>query len=344
VPVGDRVSDDATSVAVYVAATRSAGPGYLQITACGQPLPQTAVVNCSVGRAQGAVTIVALDATRELFVSSSVPVDVVIDLQGVFALDSGATFIPMTPTRRLDTRRSGRSSVVEIEVDRAATGVALNLTAINAGQRGFLTAYPCGQLRPIVATLNFATLQAVGSAAFVATDETNQICVFSSTSVDVVVDQVGSFSDAADGLSFVAVDPTRIVDSRFGIGGWAPFLRRHRRISAAAVPLGAVAVSGTIAMVRPFERSFLAAFGCGAGSEGSSVNAPSGGVLPTDSPWPRRPPDGSACRHDNKPKPLSTSPAGGSSDGGCPAALTFECASPGARTQNQWIKSPLLYH
>lgn len=274
----DHVPDSATAVVVYAAATRAIERGYLQVAPCGARPPATSVVNYATGRAQGASTVVALDATREICVYASGSTDVVVDLQGVFVPGTGSALQPIAPIRRLDTRVTGRSGVVEIPVDEQATAVALNVTATNAGTRGYLTAYPCGQPRPTVATVNFTSGSPTASSAFIATDATHTICVFSSSPVDVVVDQTGTFTDGA-GLSYVATTPTRVLDTRFGIGGWVPFVNDHRPVDVVAAPAGAAAVTGTIVALRPFRRGYLSAFGCGVVPSTSSVNAPADGVV-----------------------------------------------------------------
>ncbi len=256
VPLPDVVSDTATAVAVYIAATGADTRGYLQIAGCGQPRPETSVVNYPVRQAQGAASVVAVDATRELCVYSSGPVHVVMDLQGVFSPDAGSTLQPSTPTRRLDTRTTGRATVVELPIGGDTTAVAINVTATNASARGYLTAHPCGQPRPMVATVNFAPGRPVASSAFVAADATRRICVYSSSPVDVIVDQTGAFSEG-DGLRFVAVPPTRVLDTRTGAGGWVPFVSDHRPIDVLAVPPGAAAVTGSIVIVRPRRRGYL---------------------------------------------------------------------------------------
>ena len=278
IALGDAVPDDATAASLYVASVRSAADGFLQVASCGDPRPTTSVVNFSRQRPQGAATIVPVGDERELCVYSSVATDVVVDLHGVFAPGSGSGFDPTTPTRRVDTRTSGRTRVVEVAVDADATAVALNLTATNAATAGFLTAYPCGQPQPEVATLNYAPGAAVASSTFVATDDTNSICVAASTSVDTIIDQTGTFSDGS-GLRYVPIESTRILDTRTATGGWSPFLSHHAPIDVTVGSREAEAVSGTITIVRPFGSAFATAYGCGEEPGTSSVNASGGAVV-----------------------------------------------------------------
>jgi hypothetical protein len=278
VPLPDVVPEDATAVAVSTAATGADTRGHLQLAGCGQPRPATSIVNYPRRQAQGAASVVAVDATRELCVYSSGAVHVVMDLQGVFSPGAGSTLEPSIPTRRLDTRTAGRATVVEIPIGGDTTAVSINVTATNAVTRGHLTVYPCGQERPTVTTVNFSPGRPVANGAFVAADATRRICVFSSSPVDVIVDQTGAFSER-EGLRFVPVPPTRVLDTRTGVGGWVPFVSDHGPIDVVAVPPGAEAVTGSVVVVRPWRRGYLTAFGCGHRPPTSSVNAPAGAVV-----------------------------------------------------------------
>ena len=278
VAVPDTVAPDATAVALYVTGARSGASGHLQVAACGAPRPATSAVNFAAGTPQGSPTVVALDATREVCVYSSTDVDVTVDLQGFFAPGVGSRLQPTSPVRLLDTRATGRAAVVEVPVDPNADAVAINLTAARAAARGFLTAHSCDEERPSVATLNFAAGQPIASSAFVATNGSDSMCIFSSAPVDVIVDLTGTFADGA-GLSFVAAAPTRMLDTRFGVGGWLPFANDHRPVDVRVAPADAAAVTGTLTLIRPFAQGHLTAFGCGSMPSTSSVNAAPGAIV-----------------------------------------------------------------
>ena len=98
------------------------------------------------------------------------------------------------------------------------------------------------------------------------------ICVFASTSVDVIVDITGSFTAGA-GLRFVPAEPSRMIDTRSGVGGWAPIHGREQTIDSRVAPADAEAVTGTLTIVSPVTGAFLTAYGCGTPPETSSVNA-----------------------------------------------------------------------
>jgi hypothetical protein len=159
--------------------------------------------------------------------------------------------------------------------------VAVNLTAVDAEANGFAAAYPCGGTRPTVSNLNYGPGEAVASAAFVPTSADNTICVRTNQTVDMVVDLTGTFS--ATGLSFVPAPPSRMLDTRVGTGGWSPIHGSQQTLDVRVAPPGAKAVTGTLTMVRPLTRGFLAAFSaatsCGPVPATSSVNNTAGNVL-----------------------------------------------------------------
>ncbi len=64
-----------------------------------------------------------------------------------------------------------------------------------------------------------------------------------------------------------------MIDTRSGIGGWAPIHGRGQTIDSRVAPTGAEAVTGTLTIVSPVTGAFLTAYGCGAPPETSSVNA-----------------------------------------------------------------------
>jgi len=125
--------------------------------------------------------------------------------------------------------------------------------------------------------VNFGRFEAVAGAAFVATSADDTICVETSVAADVIVDLTGVFG--VEGLSFVPVAPTRMLDTRNRIGGWAPIHGDGQVLDVAVAPVGAAAVTGTLTEVEPISSGYLTAFGCPTRPATSSVNANHGQVL-----------------------------------------------------------------
>ena len=64
-----------------------------------------------------------------------------------------------------------------------------------------------------------------------------------------------------DGLRFVPTEPTRMLDTRTGLGDWAPYHGTGQTIDV-RVATGAQAVSGTITLVAPLRPGWLKAYPC----------------------------------------------------------------------------------
>lgn len=273
----------ATAVAVNLTAAAPGGPGFLTAHACGGRRPTASNVNY-VDRPQAASAIVQLSAARTICVYTSASAHVIVDLQAVLVPEGAdadaARLTPLaTPKRLLDTRRTGRASELRVSVQSGATAVAVNLTVTQTARPGFLAAYPCGGDPPPVSNVNFGPRETVAGFAFVAVGSRQAICIRTSAPADVIVDLTASLAPGT-GAAFVAVAPTRVLDTRTAIGGWTPILGRDDRIDVRVAPSGATAVSGTITLVRPIAPLYLTAARCnGAWPATSSVNGAAGSVV-----------------------------------------------------------------
>lgn len=279
VPVsfGNLVPAGTTAVAINVTSAYAGADGYLSAGPCGGP-HDASTVNYTRGAARGAMTVVPLDASGRVCIFNRGETDIVVDLQGAFVGGSdGSGFTPLATNERLvDTRHTGRASRLVIPTPPGASAVAVNLTVVNAVDWGFLSAAPCGATTD-VSNVNFGPGEPVAGSAFVATSPSNTICVDVSTSADVIVDLTGTFGDG--GLSFVPVPPTRMLDTRNAIGGWAPIHGAEQTLDIAVAPAAAEAVTGTITIVDPVTWGFLIGHRCGQRPPTSSVNADADKIL-----------------------------------------------------------------
>ena len=178
----------------------------------------------------------------------------------------------------MDTRATGRASILTVPVPAGARGVALNLTAAGAAGAGYVTAYPCGGAVPVVSNVNFGPGETIAGAAYVPVGPDGTICVFSEVPVDVIVDLTGTFDDAG-ALAFTPASPSRVYDTRNAIGGWAPIHGLGQTTDMRVAPDAAVAVTGTLTLVSPVTAGFSTAFGCGTMPPTSNANAAAGAVI-----------------------------------------------------------------
>lgn len=266
-----------SAVAVNLTSVDPAAAGFLTGFACDDTQPTVSSANFTAATNRGALAVLPVAADRSLCVFSSAAADLVVDLQGAFVAD-GARLSPVAPDRLLDTRVTGRASVLSVAMPAGADAVSLNLTVTGSALAGFLTAYPCGGEIPTVSNVNFGPGETIAGAAYVPVGDDGTVCLFTNTPVDVVVDLTGTFAPGG-ALAFTPAAPTRTYDTRDATGGWSPIHGGGQVIDVRVAPGDAVAVTGTLTIVTPARDGFLRAFGCGATPDTSNVNATRGGVL-----------------------------------------------------------------
>jgi hypothetical protein len=87
--------------------------------------------------------------------------------------------------------------------------VALNVTAVNPADAGWLRVWPCGSPEPSTSSVNYAFAGAVEpNAVVVPVDATGEVCVGTMTPTEVVVDVSGWFSSGLESAT------GRLVDTR----------------------------------------------------------------------------------------------------------------------------------
>jgi peptidoglycan hydrolase-like protein with peptidoglycan-binding domain len=201
------------------------------------------------------------------------------------AAPTGASaYTPVTPTRVLDTRiglggaRAAANGTIVVPlagrgpVPADASAVVLNLTATGTTGPGYVTAYPDGAPRPVASNLNPERAgQTLANLVTVPVGADGAVALFTSTPTDLVVDVLGAYRPASSASAgrFVAVDPTRLLDTRAGAGAFAP--GEQRRIALAGIPADAVAavVNLTVTGVEA-QPGFWTAWAAGAPRPGTS--------------------------------------------------------------------------
>jgi hypothetical protein len=147
----------------------------------------------------------------------------------------GHHFVPMTPTRILDTRptsllsaglgarlQGGVWRVVDIagtSIPFFADAVVLNVVAVNPSGSGFLSTKPFFGFYgpPETSFINFEAGGVVANQTFATLGFDGEIGLFSNVDVDVVVDIAGYFVHTLDPVAagrFSGITPTRVLDTR----------------------------------------------------------------------------------------------------------------------------------
>ena len=148
--------------------------------------------------------------------------DVLVDVTGSYSAGPTALgFHPLAPTRIYDSRIAGGplqpGETRAIPVPPGATAVAINLTITEpAGS----DSSPRFRVRTTCRLCPTSTTSPARSSANLVQIGTSNgtICVHSLRRTQIVIDLQGTYDSAADGLHYQAVSPTRLADTRLGVG------------------------------------------------------------------------------------------------------------------------------
>jgi hypothetical protein len=230
-------------------------------------------------------------------------VDLVADVLGwISDTPSGAAgrLRPLPPSRLLDTRggqslRAGEAFPLTLPVAGhggvPATGVAavvLNVTVTNPSESGFVAAYPAGGTWPGNSNVNFTARQTVPNRVIAKLGAGGAVSFVSSAPADLVVDVGGWYTDSSDpaatGGAYTAIVPSRLLDTRKGIGAIGPG-GVHRLVVAGAggsPSAGVTAVALNVTATDVTAPTFIAAYPAAAGWQVTSDLNASPGVTATN--------------------------------------------------------------
>lgn len=204
------------------------------------------------------------------------------------------TYRPVAPTRIVDTRTSlGASGPLAAGSDtsilvggraglpKTAVGaVVVNVTAVRPKAAGWLLTYPSGTSPAASSTVNFDAGATVANQAVVGVGSDGRIRLKVSQATDVLLDVVGWYP-AFGNLS--TTTPTRILDTRLGLGASTGLLAPGGRIDLAVTGSSVVPASGVdsvllnVTAARPTKDGNLAVWPAGqAVPNSSSLNFTTG--------------------------------------------------------------------
>ncbi|MHA3701003.1 fibronectin type III domain-containing protein [Jatrophihabitans sp. YIM 134969] len=213
-------------------------------------------------------------------------------------------FVGLTPSRVLDTRSGlgapqapavgGRALHVSVAgrggVPTGAGAVVLTLTVVGKAAGGYLSAYPTGAAVPTASVVNWTTGQVVAGQATVTlgTGGAVDLLVSSGKPVDLVADVSGYFLGGTPNApgAYVGRTPTRLLDTRAGVGGPRGALAKGATTTVAIAGRGGLpaatgisAVTGTLTAVRSTTSGYLTVWGGGDKPTVSSLNFAAGQVV-----------------------------------------------------------------
>jgi hypothetical protein len=169
------VPSSATAVTGNLTVTGQTSLGYLYLGPVPKNNPTSSTLNFPLGDDRANAVTVALGAGGALSVTYAAPMagptaDVIFDVTGYFTPDTtGAKYVPLTPSRILDSRdgTGGLSGAFSSHIARTftvighggvpsgAVAVTGNLTVTGQTSLGFLSIGPAAQNDPTSSTLNF---------------------------------------------------------------------------------------------------------------------------------------------------------------------------------------------
>jgi hypothetical protein len=139
-------------------------------------------------------------------------------------------FVAVTPCRLVDTRPqhagggpipggTSRSFPIPQEggcnIPASAAVYSLNVSVVPFGPMGYLTIWPTGQDKPVVATLNSLDGRIKANAAIVPAGDQGAISIYVTNTTDVILDINGYFVPASGStLAFYPLTPCRVADTR----------------------------------------------------------------------------------------------------------------------------------
>jgi hypothetical protein len=243
-----------TGVSAVVLNVTLTGPtasgGHLTVWPTGATQPTASSLNFVRGwTGANSVTVAVGTGGKVSIFNSAGNTHIIVDVLGFFASNNdvlglrglGGALQPVVPQRLLDTRtdfgtRLPKDFFVIIPVSYGAAvnphirALAVNVTAVSPTGPGFLTSWNGQGDLPPTSTLNYTAGAVVPNMAIVPVAPCPVECqgaaglpsiaVYTSRDTHVLVDIVGFFDDSglANGLRFQPRAPTRIVDSRIGLG------------------------------------------------------------------------------------------------------------------------------
>jgi hypothetical protein len=298
------VPANAVSVTGNLTVTGQTAGGYFALTPASTNKPGTSTLNFpkSDDRANGVTVPLGADGKiYAVYVAGrGNTAGLVFDLTGYFSPDdSGATYHGLVPTRILDSRSGLGSSLPFLAagprefivagaggVPGNASAVTGNLTVTGQTAAGYVALTTSAQSAPSTSTLNFPKSGDRGNNVTVPLSSDGGLWATYvapvGTSANLVFDVTGYFTPDASGASYVSLSPTRIVDSRLGLGVNVLHSKVAQTFTVAGVnliPASASAVSGNLTVTGQTRSGYLALTTVASNAPGtSSLNFPVGDI------------------------------------------------------------------
>ncbi|MEH1166272.1 hypothetical protein V6V47_12880 [Micromonospora sp. CPCC 205539] len=290
------VPTDASTVVLNVTVTGPTAGGYVAVYPSGVARPTASSLNFVKGwTGANSVTVKVGTNGKVDFYNSGGSTHIIADVSGYYSKGhgccstyNGGQYHPLAePVRLTDTREWGSRLPADYYLNSVANwnasinphirAFAVNITVTQPTASGFLTAWNGdGYSLPDTSTVNYTKNATVPNFAVVPTmpcDDCGSatglpsIGVYTSANAHVIVDLVGFYDDGAlpNGLRFDPVVPTRIADTRAGLG-WPSRLGPAQTATIPAGPVAGVdtwALATNVTAVLPTTSTYLTVWPAG---------------------------------------------------------------------------------
>jgi hypothetical protein len=294
------VPADAVAVAFNLTSVDATSPTYVTAWPTGQARPSTSNLNPVPGRAVPNIAVVRLGGGKISLYNHVGSAHLLGDVVGYFTGGGDLGLVPLIPARLLDTRDGtggiagaiGGRGAVDLQVTGRggvpddAKAVVLNVTVTEPTEAGYITVWPTGQTRPVASSVNMIPGQTVPNLVMARIGDGGKVSFYNHAgSSHLVVDVLGAYVDDGAG-HFVAVTPSRVLDTRDGTG--APLARLGQAplnvgvLGRGGVPGSDVtAVLLNVTAVAPTADTYLTVWPTGGDRPlASNLNVPTGAVIP----------------------------------------------------------------
>jgi len=303
------VPSTATAASLNVTVVTPGAAGFITVYPCGVARPNASNLNFVAGDVVPNGVVAPIGSNGSVCLYSSQTTDLIVDVAGWF---EGDAFVGATPQRLVDTRDGTGGQLGQLVNDAPlvvqATGiaattaaggvttipttagtVALNVTVVSPDSPGFITVYPCDAPRPLASNLNYIAGQVVANGVIAPVSSTGQVCLYSQSPTDIIVDLAGWFP----GNAFTGATPQRLVDTRDGTGVPVAKLSPASQLdvavqgasltvsgSSSQVPANATAAAMNVTVVNPEAAGFVTVWPCSAERpNASNLNFTAGKVV-----------------------------------------------------------------